>query len=382
MATPATPPLLRALNDRNALGALLDHGVLTRAGIGDTCGLSKQTSSQVVQRLEAAGLIEPSARVSGGRGPDAIGYSVIPDRVLGVAVDAREDGLTSVVVDARGDERPLAETPRGRSALVDVDLAVTAACESAGVERAKIASVVIGVPGSVDQAGDTLRFAEDYPGWPDAGVATKLRDALGCAVVLDNDVKYAAVAERIDGVGRDEEGFALLWMGAGLGLAVDLAGSVIRGASGAAGEIGYIPVSSQLLSAGDGAAVLQDVIGGPAIARMVREAGAPGKTDAELFAALSAQPEAMDTLATRITLAVVPVLAVLDPGLLVLGGPVGLGGGTRLATLVAARIASITRWQPRVLATGVAGHPVLLGARAILRQELRTRLLDEVGRVD
>lgn len=377
----AKPTLLRAINDRNALVALLDHGVLTRAHIAEFCGLSKQTSSQVVQRLEAAGFIEPTARVSGGRGPDAIAYSVVPNRSLGVAIDAREDGVTAVVADARGSEHPFVETERTGDALDEVKFAIAAACDAAGVSRAGLASVVIGLPASVDHVADALRFAESFPGWPEYGAAAQLRAALGCDVIMDNDVKYAAVAERVGGAGRGEEGFALLWMGEGLGLAVDLAGTVIRGNSGAAGEVGYIPMHAQLPPDGATSQVLQDVIGGPAIADLVRKAGIVGETDLEVFESLAHLPEALDTLATRISLGVAPALAILDPGLLVLGGPVGLGGGAVLAALVADRLSALTRWQPRVFATGVVDHPVLRGARAILQGELRSRLLDEVGLV-
>ncbi|WP_284294846.1 ROK family protein [Luteimicrobium album] len=81
--------------------------------------------------------------------------------------------------------------------------------------RDHVRLAVVGVSAAVDEADDTLRFAEDFPRWPATGVRRRLADALGCDVVLDNDVKLAAVAEREDGAGRGEDAFTILWMGQG-----------------------------------------------------------------------------------------------------------------------------------------------------------------------
>lgn len=55
--TPGTPSVLRAMNDRAALDLLLEHGPLSRTRIGKLTGLSKPTASQLLARLEAAGLV-------------------------------------------------------------------------------------------------------------------------------------------------------------------------------------------------------------------------------------------------------------------------------------------------------------------------------------
>ena len=70
MPTPmtGTPAWLRETNDRTALALLLQHGVLTRNRIGQLSGLSNPTASQIVSRLETAGLIQVVGDVSSGRG--------------------------------------------------------------------------------------------------------------------------------------------------------------------------------------------------------------------------------------------------------------------------------------------------------------------------
>ena len=363
MSQPGTPALLRSLNDRTALGLLFEHKTLTRNQLGELSGLSKPTASQMVQRLEAAGLIEPVSEVSGGRGPNAIGYGVKADRALGVAIDVRVDEIRSTLVDASGTEFDVVTTPSAHSAVADVQAALNAA---AGESLKDVVVVVIGLPGSVDPASDELLFAETLEGWPTSGVRQLLERELGVAVLLDNDVKLAAVAERREGAVADAGGFALLWMGDGLGLAVDLDGVVHRGAAGGAGEIGYLPVPRVAATIDAAAEDLQDLIGGPAVAALVVRHG--GWT-----------PATREALAERIALGVIPVLAILDPEVVVLGGPTGVAGDDELATLVRERVARTSHWNPRVIATNVSHHPVLRGAREVLMHEVRERLFAQLG---
>lgn len=374
-----TPGWLRETNDRTALSLLLQHGVLTRNRIGELSGLSKPTAAQMVARLETAGLIHVVGEVSGGRGPNAASYAVRTDRMLAVAIDIDAEALHSTVVDASGAEQPIAVTPlAGRSPEEDVRAAIEAACAVAGADPQQVRSVCIGVQGALDPRTDELTYIETLPGWPKQGIGRRLRDALGIEVRIDNDVNLAALAERTDGAGRDTGGFALLWMGDGLGLSVDQGGSVHRGASGGAGEIGYLPIPRSAAELDPEAGDLQDLIGGPAVARLAARHGVSGD------GAFAGDPDAREAflgeLASRVAVGVVPVLALLDPELVVLGGPTGSAGGDRLAELVTSELRPA--WGERsVVATGVDAHPVLRGAREHLIGEVRDALFAEVSRI-
>ena len=86
---PGTPRMLRGINDRAALDLLLEHGPLSRTRLGELTGLSKPTASQLLGRLEAAGLVVASGSSRGGPGPRAQLYAVNPR--AGVRRGARRD---------------------------------------------------------------------------------------------------------------------------------------------------------------------------------------------------------------------------------------------------------------------------------------------------
>jgi predicted NBD/HSP70 family sugar kinase len=386
---PGTPSWLRETNERTALSLLLEHGVLTRNRLGELSGLSKPTASQIVSRLESAGIIDVVGEVSGGRGPNAASYGVRADRVLGVAVDIDDSVIRSTVVDALGTEHPVVETAidpasGDRSAAADIRAAIDSACGATAANITAVQVVSIGVQGSIDPRTDELSFIDTLPGWPRKGVSKKLADALGLEVRIDNDVNLAAIAERSEGAGAGTSSFALLWMGDGLGLAVDLAGTVHRGAAGGAGEIGYLPVSRETSVLAPDATDLQELLGGEAVAKLARAHGVSGGSSAELLKALADHPErgaVFAVVAPRIALGIVPVLAILDPEVIVLGGPLGTAGGELLAGLVSDEIARAQPWHPTVTASAIPEFPVLRGAREVLVHAVQKRLLDELSTI-
>jgi len=76
---------------------------------------------------------------------------------------------------------------------------------------------------------------------------------------------------------------------------------------------------------------------------------------------------------------VAAVCVVLDPGLVVLGGPVGKAGGGELATRVAAEVSRICLARPTVAATTAADEPVLRGALQAALAQARAGLLGSLG---
>ncbi|KRE25909.1 ROK family transcriptional regulator [Agromyces sp. Soil535] len=377
---PGTPAWLAARNDRTAFRLLLEHGPLTRSKLGELSGLSKPTATQMLTRLERVGLIQPVGEVSGGRGPNAVSYGVRTDRITGVAVSILAGTIHAVVVDAIDREHPIAQVATdaaGRTPEGDVRSAVRAACRAAGIDESTVSRVVIGVQAAVFVDGDELSFTDTLPGWPALGARHRIEEALGLTVTIDNDVNLAAMAERAAGVAQDASSFALFWIGDGLGVGVDLGGVVLHGASGGAGEIGYLAVPKGAGKLAPEANDFTDLLGGPAVARLL--GGALGESLTDMLPRLAGDGTALAALADRVVLAIDPLLAILDPAMIVLGGPTGLAGGDRLADLVAARVDPAAHPKLAVRTSGTGAQPVLLGARQQLVHQIRDQLEADIS---
>ena len=368
---PGTPRLLRALNDRAALELLLSRGPLTRAQLGELTGLSKVTASQLVERLEERRLVRRVGEKAGGRGPNAQLYAVEPGSAHVIGVEVGPDLVVAACADITG-----AIVGRAEQSTRDTDdpvgvvhRAVVQAAGRAGADLASVRRVVLGTPGLVDPASGEISFAYDLPRWH-RGLLDELRGDLSVPIVFGNDVNLAAIAEAHPGAAVGTGDFALIWIGRGVGLATVIAGRVHHGSTGAAGEIGWLPVPGapipRNVTRRGVKGAFQTLVGADAAKAIGRRHGFRGAEGADVVrAAVAAGPAGepvLDELAERLALGVAATCVVLDPPLVVLAGEVGRAGGAALADRVGREVAAITLVTPKVVPTGVAVEAVLHGA--------------------
>ena len=373
---PAVPQLLRELNDQAALKLLLAEGPLTRTRIAEHTGLSKVTASQMVGRLIQRGILRPQGLSGSVRGPQARTYGLVRDLAYVAGVDVNPDRITAATADITGDLCGRVSVPHQGGPAEALTAALRATLDESGVATVK--RIVVGLPGLVDPVTREVRLSWDLPGWG-PGLVDEIQTRFRCPVAFENDANMAAVAEGLDD-------FVLVWLGRGIGLATVLNGRLLRGTTGAAGELGFLPVPGAPLPVGaapaDGAigGSFQHLVGAEGVLRLAAEHGFEAETaEAAVAAAANAGPSGLpviDELARRIALGVTGVSLVLDPSLIVLSGEVGRAGGALLARRVEAQVARISLVTPRVAATGVPADPVLHGA---IRLALRTVQAEVLG---
>ena len=378
---PASPSTARAINDRLALRLLQREGPLTAGQLKQLTGLSRPTVADLVERLTDAGLITVVGEAGEQRrGPNAKLYGIVAGRAHLAALDVRTEGVAVAVSDLVGTVLAEASVPiggdTGTGPAVERAVAlVERAVKEAGADRPH--TVGIGAPGLIDPASGELRDSSGLPQWHRALVATLQERFPDARVSVENETNLAALAEQRDGAARDRDTFVLLWLGHGTGAAVVLDGKLRRGASGGTGEIGFLPVpgTTGLPSATDCAGGFHSLAGSAAITRLAAEhgltaEGAQAPDAARLVGEAVARTGGdegdaarrfLDVLADRIALGVASVVAVLDPGCVVLGGEVGQAGGAPLAALVEERV---RRMSP----LPAAGRPAARRGTALRRR--------------
>ena len=374
-----TPSLLRAINDRTALELLLEHGPMSRADIGALTGLSKPTTSHLLLRLKEAGLVVLEGRRA-ARGPAAELYAVNPRSAYVAGMDVTPERIMAAVADVTG--RVLAEfelpTPGrgGGNAAVRTRRALRGATAAAGLAISDLRHVVLGTPGALDPKTGELVYAPQLVRWEGPGLLGRIQDALGVPVDIENDVTVVAMAEYDHGAAHGSPSFALLWVSDGIGMAHVRGGVPHRGATGGAGEVGYMPVPGQpvfrdvrRMNTGG----FQCLAGGPVVRKILRDAGFPARNAAVAVArAVTALPRpgeradragaALDEVAVRVATGLAIITSVLDPELIVLAGDVLQAGGEPLRSRIDTELHAIAISRPRVRVGSVEGNPVLLGA--------------------
>ncbi|WP_051969550.1 ROK family transcriptional regulator [Kitasatospora azatica] len=370
---PGTPSRLRAINDRAALDLLLEHGPLSRTRIGALTGLSKPTASQLLARLEAAGLVVPVGTTAGGPGPNAQLYEVNPAAGYVAGLDVTPSQIRFAVADITG--RTLAEhllpTP-GRQAAGTVSRVADGLAETlrlAGLAPGSLSEITIGTPGALDPQTNKLRYAAHLPGWHTSGLTAELTGALGAPVAIENDVNLAAVAEQALGSAQGCEDFVLLWAEEGIGAAIVIGGRLHRGFTGGAGEVGYMPVPGAPVVRNvrrENSGGFQELAGANAVLALAKQYKLSARTaEAAIARALEtpgAGEEFLAVLANRLATGLAAVVAVIDPELVVLSGGIPTAGGERLRELVQDELTGLAVPRPKLLSSTVQGSPVLHGA--------------------
>ncbi|MFE7440725.1 ROK family transcriptional regulator [Streptomyces chartreusis] len=401
---PASPSTARAINDRLALRLLQQQGSLTAGQLKQLTGLSRPTVADLVERLTDAGLIAVVGEAGEQRrGPNAKLYGIVADRAHLAALDVRTEGVSVIVSDLVGTVLAEASAPIGGDAgtgpAVEQAVAlVERVVKEAGADR--LHTVGIGAPGLIDPASGELRDSTGLPEWHRSLVAALQERLPEARVIVENETNLAALAEQRDGVAADRDTFVLLWLGHGTGAAVVLDGALRRGASGGTGEIGFLPVpgTTGLPSAVDCEGGFHSLAGSAAIVELARsfgllieDASAPeplaagvvgmaaalvaGNAEAADRDAQAASADRfLDTLADHLAVGAASVVAILDPGCVVLGGEVGQAGGGVLAARVEERVRRMSPLATVVRPSGLGGAAVLRGALLTARDAAQDEL--------
>ncbi|MFI7029765.1 ROK family protein [Microbispora rosea] len=395
-----TPSLLRAINDRAALMVLLEHGPLTRPELGALTGLSKPTASQLLARLQEAGLVVLDGIREGLPGRTAELYRINPRAAHVAALDVTPARIAVAVADVTGAvvaEHRLATPGRTGGDVVErVRAALTGACGPAGLDPTELSRVVVGIGGAVDPSTGRLGYAAHIPGWHIPDLIGTLRDGIGVPIDVENDVNLVAQGERSRGSARGHQDYVLLWADEGIGAALVIGGRLHRGATGGAGEVGYMPVVGAPTARDVGRRAnhgFQALSGGPAVLALLRAHGVRGVRGSTPSGAVrnavasagrggpdgESAREALRDLAGRLAMGLAAITAVVDPEIVVLSGGVLLAGGEVLREVVERELHALTIPRPRVLLSTLEGNPVLTGALDLALGAVREELFGAVN---
>jgi predicted NBD/HSP70 family sugar kinase/DNA-binding CsgD family transcriptional regulator len=365
----ATAPLLKDLNERTVLEAIRSGAPISRAEISRRAGISKPTVSLALQSLLEAGLVREAVHDRKGPSYGAVFFEPVADAALVLGVDVGARFLRGALCDLTGVTRarhdvelPVVDAATVLEAVTDLRDALVAA---AGLPGDLIDGAVVGVPGVVGSG--LVRLADNVPGLEGTAFGDDLELALGLPAQVENDINLAALGEQWRGVARGVDDFAFLSIGTGLGAGVVLHGELHRGRHGAAGELDYVAAGlgldldpcaeavSSFAAEMAAAAGASTALAAPYDVRDVFAAARGG--DAIAHAVIEEE-------ARRIALHVVPLAAVTDLALVVLGGGVGANGDLLLGP-VRERLAEWVPYPPRVEVSSLGEAAVLTGALSV-----------------
>ena len=282
-----------------------------------------------------------------------IGLDIGATKVLGAVMDA--DG--SIVAQSRQDTLP------GPDGILDTAMTVLDLL-AVTLDGALPPHIGIGIPGIVDRSRGTVSHAVNLGlGGDWFPLADRLADRTGATVIVENDLNAATWgAHVLSGV----DDLAYLSLGTGLAAGFVLSGTLRRGAHGAAGEIGHVPIDPEgaVCSCGQRGCLELSASGSALSAAWPGEGEAPPAV--ALFAAAAAGNPAAVTARDRFAAGVADAVRMLglavDPAAIIIGGGVAHVGEPLLAAVTTALRAQAAT-SPFLAALDLAGRLRLLPDR-------------------
>ena len=390
---------MRRLNAALVLRAIRDDGPATRATLQRATGLSKPTVREVVEFLIKTGYVSESFADGAPRAPGPraglLTFRADLGHVLGIDIGANK--LLALVADLNGrvigSDRRRADGRRGAEVvLAEARKAARRALAEAGVASSSLKAVAVGTPGIVDPASGRVTLAPQLAGWEGIRLAAALEPSFPCPVLVDNEVHLSVLAERWLGAARGIDDVVYMQIGVGIGAGILIGGEVYRGARGAAGEIGYLPIPDGDDPPAAGLGHFEHAAGGSAFARLGAEAargpdgavlrelagGDPDAVDAEVvFAAAGRGDEAargvLDELLDRLARGLAAAAALLNPATVIIGGGLSRAGDA-LREPLERRVGELVALPPKLVLSALGDEAVALGAVRLATESVEERL--------
>jgi predicted NBD/HSP70 family sugar kinase len=248
----------------------------------------------------------------------------------------------------------------------------------------------------VDPESGTVRFVPQFPDWHGQPLQELLTQSLSAPVLVRSEAHLAVAGEHWRGAAAGAKSAVYVQMGVGVGMGVMIDGVVYRGAAGAAGEIGYLPISgSPAPQSPQGFGPLESAVGAAAFTRLAREAIENGKGAGILAVATDEEPgpEAViqaaaagdrtagaivEAILTTLEKGLISITAVLNPEIVVLGGGLAPSLEPHLPRLQKA-LGSAVPVPPTLVITALADNATALGALRLGVDHVETQVFNSLA---
>ena len=374
----------RKISQSSVIQAIVNYGPISRASVAKLTGLSKQTVSEIVANFEVKGWLRAVGQTEGHIGRRAVVYELSPTAALIASVDLGGAKVRAALCDLTG--RVLFELleptePKGGQDVVhQISRMIRSLVSSSGSSYEDLHTAVIGVPGVPDTDTGAILLAPNIAGIDQINLEGSLNQELGIEIIVENDVNLSALGEHWLGDQGEQDNLAFLSIGTGIGAGIVLAGNLLRGISGAAGEVGFLPFGMdpfepESLKSG----ALERAAATYAIINNYKQKSGQDKTVPGVFEAASSGDEdaikVLDDVAKNIALAILAIASIIDPSKVVVGG--SIGSRPELLERIITHASHCFPRQIKIEKTKLGNHAALAGGVATALYNLHLSLFAE-----
>ncbi len=229
---------------------LRQYGPAYRAQISKDLKISAPAVSRAIDQLLETGYVIETGKVKTSSGKYAQLFSINLEKGAVIAVDLIGDEVRIGLFNFNGE---LIEHHLGAKLSESEDITRDLVYEINAFRRKvkhapEIKAISIGVPAVADVERATVVAAFLYRNLQNLDFKSLLEEDLGATVYVENTVKLCALAEKRYGIAKEYKDIVFVDVSNGIGAGIIIENNLLRGAIGAAGEIGYAVLSPENLN--------------------------------------------------------------------------------------------------------------------------------------
>ncbi len=236
--------MMRAINRHKVLYTIRNSGLISRADISRSTGLSPASITSITAGLIREGFLleKQSGDSSVGRRP--ILLAINPEGAFTIGVFLSVQRISVVIINLQADvlakfSMPFEEKDTSPESIAEtIKQAIQQCMWSTKLSKNEISGVGVAVPGFVDSFTGLVRFLPNYQ-WRDIDFKEILFQKLQIPVYIDNSANSLTLTEQWFGKGQDVDNFIVVNLAHGVGIGIVVNGQLYVGYSGIAGEFGH-----------------------------------------------------------------------------------------------------------------------------------------------
>jgi predicted NBD/HSP70 family sugar kinase len=273
------PTLAKDINRKLVYRQIKQKRSTSRVDVAKQLHLNKNTVNSIVDELVAAGFVQefgPQETNTAGRKPILIGFNAQSKWAIGVQLTSTvmHWAVTDMYANPLDSFSVPLEAPTPERVVTALVVGINRL--AAQYSPAHCIGMCLGIPGLM-VANRSKIIKSSHLGWHDVPILSMLQNKIDINIQLDNSVKLASLGELWHGSGQGLANFVYGYFGNGVSSSLIVNGTIFRGESDAAGELGHMVLDPHGPLCGCGnAGCLEALVSIPAIlARVSHSTGKP-----------------------------------------------------------------------------------------------------------
>lgn len=244
---PRKPKHIRTLNTKSIIHIIREKTLVTKSDIARRINISQQAINNIVKELVKKDLVLEvglgESTEEGGKRPVLLKFNENAGYIIGSMMGPKKikailtNYNTNIMIEKSIKNNIKSSHEKIISNMIGMFEEII---KEAAIEKNKVLGIGIGVPGIVDEENGVIRLLPYMSHWENIKIAEIIKERMGINVYVSNENRVRSYGEKMFGLAKKLNNFAVILTGYGIGGGFFLHNQCVTGENLFAGEFGHI----------------------------------------------------------------------------------------------------------------------------------------------